>query len=245
MTDSVAAAASAAAAAQAQQMQLMNNMNNMMNSADLTCGPGTDCYKNQQIMDAQTAYNAAVFTEQTAPKKVDTAYRNYLVASQGQAGANQALMSRYTQNGADEKAKQVQQMDAWINDMSAKISTNSGYAQTIQTLGTNIKSNEIILEEKNTANANATGLLNLLERKIHYTNQQVEVINRVEHYIKLACWLAFITWGACVIYTRAFTLKTAGLFVLFTTLILMQTWIMDCIIYFLKFFIPNNTYLTW
>ena len=136
-------------------------------------------------------------------------------------------------------------MDAWSADMTEKINTNSGYEQTIQTLGTNINTTKTTLNQKIAAINNATDVLNLLERKIHYTNQQVEVINSVEHYVKLVCWLAFMTWGLCVVYTRAFTLKTAGLFVLFTTIILMQTWIMDGIIYFLKFFIPTNTYLTW
>jgi hypothetical protein len=36
-----------------------------------------------------------------------------------------------------------------------------------------------------------------------------------------------MTWGACIIYERDFTMKTAGLFVLFTVIILMQNRIMD------------------
>ena len=242
MTDSMEATAKSM---QDQQRQLMNSMDQMITNSDLSCGPGTDCYKNQQIMDAKSAYDSAIIAEQSAPKKVDVAYKNYLVAAQGESGANQVLLSRYTQNGADEKTKQAQQMDAWVNDMTEKINTNAGNAQTIQTLGTNIHTTETNLAKTIAAKNNATGVLNLLERKIHYTNQQVEVINNVEYYVKLVVWLAFMTWGFCVIYKREFTLKTAGLFVLFTTIILMQTWIMDGIIYFLKFIIPNNTYLTW
>jgi hypothetical protein len=230
---------------QLQQTQLMNQMNQMMKDTDLSCAPGTDCYNNQQITNARNAYDAAVITQQNAPNAVDTTYKNYLVAAQGQTGANQMLMSRYTQNGEAEKTKQAQQVDAWIADMSNKIDTNAGFAQTIKTLGDNIKSTEVILEQGNMANTNATNVLNLLERKIHYTNQQVTAINNAEHYVKLVYWLAFMTWGFCVIYTRAFTIKTAGLFVLFTVVILMQTWIMDGIVYCLKFIIPNNTYLTW
>jgi hypothetical protein len=228
-----------------QQTQLMNQMNQMMNDSNLTCAPGTDCYKNQQIMDARNAYDAAVITEQNAPKTVDATFKNYLVASQGQNGANQALMNRYEKNGEDEKAKQSQQVVAWINGMSKKIDTNAGYAQTIKTLGDNIQSTSVILEERKAANANATNVMNLLERKIHYTNQQVMSINNMEYYVKMVYWLAFMTWGFCVIYTRAFTLKTAGVFVLFTVMFMMQTWIMDGIIYCIKFIIPNNTFLTW
>ena len=251
MNDPAAALPNAASIAatsqsmQAQQAQLMNQMNAIMNDSNLSCAPGTDCYNNQQIMDARNAYNAAVITEQNAPKTVDTTFQAYLVASQGQTGANQTLMNRYTQNGENEKANQAGQVDAWINDMTNQINTNVGYAETINSLGNSINTTQIVLDQGNMANTNATNAMNVLERKLHYTNQQVTVVNNVEYYVKLVYWLAFITWVACVVYTRAFTLKTAGLFVLFTVIILMQTWIIDCIIYCIKFIIPNNTYLTW
>jgi hypothetical protein len=230
---------------QAQQSQLMNQMNQMMNDSNLSCAPGTDCYNNLQITDARNEYDAAVITQQTAPKNVETAYTNYLVASQGQTGANQMLMSRYTQNGETEKANQAGQVEDWIDNMSKKLSTNDNLANTAGAISVNNELSAASLSDARVANTNATDAMNLMERKIYYTNQQVSLINNVEYYIKLVYWLAFITWGFCVIYTRAFTLKTAGLFVLFTVIILMQTWIMDGIIYCIKFIIPKNTYLTW
>jgi hypothetical protein len=36
-----------------------------------------------------------------------------------------------------------------------------------------------------------------------------------------------MTWCACIIYDRNMTMKTAGLFVLFTVIVLMQNRIMD------------------
>jgi hypothetical protein len=251
MNDPTAAlpdAASIAATAQgmqAQQAQLMNQMNQMMNDSNLSCAPGTDCYNNLQITNARNAYDAAVITQQNAPKNVETAYTNYLVASQGQTGANQILMSRYTQNGETEKANQANQFEDWIKTVDNQINTNDNLANTAGAISDSIELAKTSLSDANEANTNATDIMNLLERKIYYTNQQVSLINNVEYYIKLVYWLAFITWGFCVIYTRAFTLKTAGLFVLFTVIVLMQTWIMDGIIYCIKFIIPNNTYLTW
>ena len=230
---------------QYQQAQIMNQMNQMLNNANVSCGPGTDCYNQQQITDAQNAYNAAVITEQNAPKTVDTTFKNYLVAAKGQTGANQALMSQYTQNGLNEKAKQTQQFDEWFNDMTQKISTSAQYDQTMTTLTENIKLATNAINQVTINDDDATNDLNLLERKIHYTAQQVSAINGAEFYIKLVYWLAFLTWGFCVIYERAFTMNTAGLFVVFTSFILAQEWIMDGIIYCLKFIIPNNTYLTW
>jgi hypothetical protein len=242
---SAASIASTSQNMQVQQTQLMNQMNQMINTANLSCGPGTDCYNQQQIADALDAYNAAVITEQTAPKTVDTAFKNYLVAAKGQNGANQALLDQYTQNGLTEKAKKTQQFDAWFNDMTQKISTRAQYDKTTRTLRENITLATNAIKRVNINNDDATNDLNLLERKIHYTAQQVSAINGAEYYIKLVYWLAFMTWGFCVIYERAFTMKTAGLFILFTVIILTQDWIMDGIIYCIKAIIPNNTYLTW
>lgn len=201
----------------------------MINSANLSCAKGTDCYKKQQITDAQNEYNAAVIKEKNAPKVVDTTLKTFLVASKGQNGANQALMSRYEKNGDAEKAKLTQQFDDWFNDMTKKIDTTSQHAQTSTTMLTSNKLATTQLKEIAVQNDDTTNELNLLERKTHYTAQNVKMINGIEYYFKLLYWLAFLTWLACIIYERAFTMKTAGLFVLFTVIILMQNLIIDTV----------------
>jgi glucan-binding YG repeat protein len=234
MTDPTAVATAASVAAssqnmQIQQQQLLSQMTQMINSANLSCAKGTDCYKKQQITDAQNEYNAAVIKEKNAPKVVDTTLKTFLVASKGQNGANQALMSRYEKNGDAEKAKLTQQFDDWFNDMTKKIDTTSQHAQTSTTMLTSNKLATTQLKEIAVQNDDTTNELNLLERKTHYTAQNVKMINGIEYYFKLLYWLAFLTWLACIIYERAFTMKTAGLFVLFTVIILMQNLIIDTV----------------
>ena len=226
MTDSAAAIAASSQAAQLQQMQLMAQMTQTINNANLSCAKGTDCYKNQQITDARNNYNAAVITQKQAPQTVDTALKNYLVASNGQNGANKELMSRYTKNGQDERTQMTQQFDDWFNDMTGKIRMLSQTTTTIDTLKTSIelagdRSAQLADEVEDEKNQ-----MNLSERKIHFTGQVIKSINGIEYYVKLAYWLAFLTWIACVIYDRAFTMKTAGLFVLFTVIALLQDQIM-------------------
>jgi hypothetical protein len=227
MTDSAAATAASSQAAQLQQMQLMAQMTQTINNANLSCAKGTDCYKNQQITDARNNYNAAVITQKQAPQTVDTARKNYLVASKGQNGANQELMSGYTKNGEDEKTQMTKQFDDWFDDMTDKLNMLSQHTTTIDTLTTSIKlsgdrSAQIADEVDDEKNQ-----MNLTERKIHFTGQVIKAINGIEYYIKLVYWLAFLTWIACVIYDRAFTMKTAGLFVVFTVIALLQDQIMD------------------
>jgi hypothetical protein len=230
MTDMTANPATVAASSQNvqfQQMQVLNQMTQMINSANMACAKGTDCYNQQQITDAQNRYTAALITEKNAPQTVETARKNFLVASKGPTAANQELMSRYEQSGEAEKAKLTQQFDDWFNDMMNKNETLTQHAQTTATLQT---SNRIAMGNLNNIAQNdddATNALNLLERKTHFLAQYVELFHRIEYYVKLVYWLAFLTWGACIIYDRRFTLKTAGLFVLFTVIVLMQNRIMD------------------
>jgi hypothetical protein len=231
MTDPTAIASIAASSQdmQFQQQQLLSQMTQIINNANLSCAKGTDCYKNQQIADARNAYNAAVITEKTAPKTVDTALKTFLVASKGQNGANQELMNRYEKNGNAEKAKLTQQFDDWFNDMTKKIDTVSQHTQTSTTLFASNKFANDTLNKIAQRDDDATNELNLLERKTHYTAQNVKMINGIEYYFKLLYWLAFLTWTACIIYERTFTMKTVVLFVLFTVLILMQNWIIDTV----------------
>ena len=62
---------------QHQQMQMMNQMTQVINSANMACAKGTDCYNNQQIMDAKNKYDAAVLIKQNAPEMVEVAQKDY------------------------------------------------------------------------------------------------------------------------------------------------------------------------
>jgi hypothetical protein len=212
---------------QFQQMQVMDQLTQMINSANASCAKGTDCFNQQQIIDAQNEYNAAVITEKNAPQMVETARKNFLVASKGSAAANQELTSRYEKNGKAEKDKMTQQFDEWFKDMAHKIDTLTQHAQTTTTLQTSNKIARGNLAKIDENDVDATNELNLLERKIHFLAQYGKLFNDIEYYVKLVYWLAFLTWGACIIYERRFTLKTGGLFVLFTVIILMHDWIMN------------------
>jgi hypothetical protein len=227
MTTNPATVAASSQNVQFQQMQLMDQMTQMINTANMACAKGTDCYNQQQITDAQNRYAAARITQKTAPQTVETARKNFLVASKGSVVANQELMRSYEKNGEAEKAKMTQQFDDWFNDMMNKNDTLTQHAQTTATLQT---SNRIAMGNLNNIAQNdddANNTLNLLERKTHFLAQYVELFHRIEYYVKLLYWLAFLTWGACIIYDRRFTMKTAGLFVLFTVIVLMQNRIMD------------------
>jgi len=226
---------------QHQQMQIMNQMTQLINNANTSCAKGTDCYKNQQIIDSKNKYDAAVLTQKNAPEMVDVARKDYLVAAKGQSGANEELKMRYQQNGEEAKAKMSQQFEEWFNEAKAQTDSNAVNAAGIK--ATSVSNTQLtetltkIVDEDN----NATNELGLMARKIEYASQDIALINQVEYYIKLLYWLAFLTWCACILYERRFTMKTGGLFVLFTLVLLLQNRIMDSI----SFMIPADVNVKW
>ena len=226
---------------QYQQMQLMDQMTSVINTANAACARGTECYNQQQIIDARNAYDAAVITKRNAPEMVEVAHKKYLVATKGEPAATESLKLRYQQNGEEEKASMTQQFNTFYNDMSATVKSVAVDDATIRTSSVSNDSlqnnlNDIVQQDDDASNA-----LNLLLRKIDYASQDITTIHNVEYYIKLVYWLAFITWCACILYERRFTMQTGGLFVLFTLFILLQNRIMNLI----GFIIPADVNVKW
>ena len=226
---------------QYQQMQLMNQMTGVINNANAACAEGTDCYNQLRITNTKNAYDAAVITEKNAPEMVEVARKNYLVATEGQTAANESLKSRYESNGQEEKAKTAQQFDAFFNDMSAAVKSVAVDEAAIRTSGISNSALQTTLNDIAQQDDDASNALNLLIRKIDYASQDITTIHRVEYYIKLVYWLAFLTWCACVLYERRFTMKTGGLFVLFTLFILLQNRAMNLV----SFIIPADVNVKW
>jgi hypothetical protein len=224
-----------------QQMQVLGQLTGFINNANAACAAGTECYNQQRITDTKNAYDAAVINERTAPENVEVARKNYLVATKGQTAANEITGSRYQQNGEQEKDNAAQQFDDFYNGMSAAVKSAGVDNASIRTsIRTNTELNSV-LNQITDQDDDASNAFNLLIRKIEYASQDIATIHRVEYYIKLVYWLVFLTWCACILYERRFTMKTGGLFVLFTLFILLQNRIMNLI----GFVIPADVNVRW
>ncbi len=210
-------------------MQMINQLTETINNANVSCAKGTECYEREQITDARNNYKAAVITKENAPQAVDTAFKNYLIASKGTVKANEELMNIYEKEGELEKTKMTQQFNDWFNVMTNKISTLSRNIETANTLATSNRMTSNRVNELINQNDDSVNHLNLFERKIHFTGQVIKTMNKVEYCIKLVYWLAFFTWIACIIYDRDFTMKTAGLFILFAVIVFMQEQIINAL----------------
>jgi hypothetical protein len=224
-----------------QQMQVLGQLTGFINNANAACAAGTECYNQQRITDTKNAYDAAVINEKNAPENVEVARKNYLVATKGQTAANESLKSRYQQNGQEEKDNAAQQFDDFYNGMSAAVKSagvdNASIRTSIRANAGLNTFNDLTTDQDD----DASNAFNLLIRKIEYASQDIATIHRVEYYIKLVYWLVFLTWCACILYERRFTMKTGGLFVLFTLFILLQNRIMNLV----GFMIPADVNVKW
>lgn len=103
---------------QFQQMELMSQLTNVINAANAECAKGTKCYDQQQITDTKNKYDAAVIVANNAPKMVETAHYDYLVASKGETAAKEELKRQHMATGMRERAAATKQFEGFYRGVT-------------------------------------------------------------------------------------------------------------------------------
>ena len=103
---------------QFQQMELMSQLTNVINAANAECAKGTKCYDQQQITDTKNKYDAAVIVANNAPKMVETAHYDYLVASKGETAAKEELKRQHMATGMQERAAATKQFEGFYRGVT-------------------------------------------------------------------------------------------------------------------------------
>jgi hypothetical protein len=103
---------------QFQQMELMSQLTNVINAANAECAKGTKCYDQQRITDTKNKYDAAVIVANNAPKMVETAHYDYLVASKGETAAKEELKRQYMETGIQARATATTQFEEFYRGVS-------------------------------------------------------------------------------------------------------------------------------
>ena len=103
---------------QFQQMELMSQMTNVINAANAECAKGTKCYDQQQVTDTRNKYDAAVIVANNAPKMVETAHYDYLVASKGETAAKEELKRQHMATGMQERATATKQFEGFYRGVT-------------------------------------------------------------------------------------------------------------------------------
>ena len=103
---------------QFQQMELMSQLTNVINAANAECAKGTKCYDQQQVTDTKNKYDAAVIVANNAPKMVETAHYDYLVASNGETAAKEELKRQHMETGMQERATATAQFEGFYRGVT-------------------------------------------------------------------------------------------------------------------------------
>jgi hypothetical protein len=103
---------------QFQQMELMSQLTNVINAANAECAKGTKCYDQQQVTDTKNKYDAAVIVANNAPKMVETAHYDYLVASKGETAAKEELKRQHMATGMQERATATKQFEGFYRGVT-------------------------------------------------------------------------------------------------------------------------------
>ena len=103
---------------QFQQMELMSQLTNVINAANAECAKGTKCYDQQQVTDTKNKYDAAVIVANNAPKMVETAHYDYLVASKGETAAKEELKRQHMATGMQERATATAQFEGFYRGVT-------------------------------------------------------------------------------------------------------------------------------
>lgn len=109
---------------QFQQMELMSQLTNVINAANAECAKGTKCYDQQQITDTKNKYDAAVIVANNAPKMVETAHYNYLVASKGETAAKNEMKRQYMQTGIQARATATKQFEEFYTGVTGILTSD-------------------------------------------------------------------------------------------------------------------------
>jgi hypothetical protein len=96
----------------------MSQMTNVINAANAECAKGTKCYDQQQVTDTKNKYDAAVIVANNAPKMVETAHYNYLVASKGETAAKEELKRQHMATGMQERATATKQFEGFYRGVT-------------------------------------------------------------------------------------------------------------------------------
>ncbi len=227
----------------------MSKLNSFIQQASNTIMCNTECQKQKEAEKLKKAYLKSQETLASAPNRLQTAERNYVIYTQGQTAYDE-LQDREL----DEKATVIvdtfkENFDEEVIKIQSQINSYNGllmnYKNVLELLMKYEKENgELFKDIKKETNDVLTN-----ERKSFYEDQNIGSLKFYYFYFLL------IIYVICVLCFAAFSLiypsqsswiVRLGIFVLLIVLPFVSTWILGMIIYFIYEgynLLPKNVYI--
>jgi hypothetical protein len=215
----------------------------------IMCAPGTECHKNSKKTSLEKALKEAKENEETAPKKLDIAEKNYFTFVLGERGYKEMLEERIRENSVKEIAETERKFKEYLKETGELIQEHNmvitNYKHSHELFKTYAIKNE--RTEKGIQGVK-TGIVTN-DRKSYYENQKVDNLRFIHQLLKWGYILVaiIICYFAVNVTPTPSLPKQIGLVLFFVLLPFLMNWIVLLqIVVFerVKSKIPENVYLS-
>ena len=208
-------------------LQNANKVNNLINKANesVLCGPGSDCYKNQEIERLRKKYENKQSNKRTAPEQLDSARKNYYTYAFGQPGYIQKeteVLTRRVDKLIVEKTRvhktSIEEINLFIQSYDSAVSYKKNLLLYLSKLYN--ENMELSQEIKD-----SIASLKTADRKVWYEDDQIKTIDTWVTVLKGLYWLIFAIFAGLFLYNKMWNIDRPFKYVYCVVLLLLILWL--------------------
>ncbi len=208
-------------------LQNANKVNNLINKANesVLCGPGSDCYKNQEIERLRKKYENKQSNKRTAPEQLDSARKNYYTYAFGQPGYIQKeteVLTRRVDKLIVEKTRvhktSIEEINLFIQSYDSAVSYKKNLLLYLSKLYN--ENMELSQEIKD-----SIASLKTADRKVWYEDDQIKTIDTWVTVLKGLYWLIFAIFAGLFLYNKMWSIDRPFKYVYCVVLLLLILWL--------------------
>ena len=208
-------------------LQNANKVNNLINKANesVLCGPGSDCYKNQEIERLRKKYENKQSNKRTAPEQLDSARKNYYTYAFGQPGYIQKeteVLTRRVDKLIVEKTRvhktSIEEINLFIQSYDSAVSYKKNLLLYLSKLYN--ENMELYQEIKD-----SIASLKTADRKVWYEDDQIKTIDTWVTVLKGLYWLIFAIFAGLFLYNKMWSIDRPFKYVYCVVLLLLILWL--------------------
>ena len=208
-------------------LQNANKVNNLINKANesVLCGPGSDCYKNQEIERLRKKYENKQSNKRTAPEQLDSARKNYYTYAFGQPGYIQKeteVLTRRVDKLIVEKTRvhktSIEEINLFIQSYDSAVSYKKNLLLYLSKLYN--ENMELSQEIKD-----SIASLKTADRKVWYEDDQIKTVDTWVTVLKGLYWLIFAIFAGLFLYNKMWSIDRPFKYVYCVVLLLLILWL--------------------
>ena len=174
-------------------MQNAEEMNKLIKKANTSvmCGPGSDCYKNQEIKRLKKIYENKQTNKQTAPEQLDSARKNYYTYAFGKPGyieKETEILTRRVDKIIEKKTatheRSIDEINLFIQSYDSAVSYKKNLLLYLSKMyNENIELSQEIKD--------SIASLKTSDRKVWYEDDQIKTVDLWVTVLTSLYWLVF------------------------------------------------------